>query len=198
MTRMRSMSPSLSPSRRSILTLLAGVAALFSPAAHTMTVAPASLETLVQEADYVVHGHVLWTTVHANPNGSVPVRTRVRVLVWEHLKAPMSTASAQTNGDLDWSEVDVWLPGGTRGRWVTRVPGVPQLSAGMEVVLVLSWTPWGLAPIGYGMGMWHVTPTGDTSYHGEHLSHGGDSSTGGFAPRREHISTLTERLRCMR
>ncbi len=155
--------------------LAACLLALTAPSPATgLTVAPLTLEQVVAQASLVVHGHVVATASEPAPGWPGGVRTRVTVAVWEVAKGPWL-------GDLP--VVDFVLPGGTRGRLRTVVPGLPSFSPGDEVVLMLEDTAAGLTPVGFALGALHVSPDGAV--------HGGPS-----APRRplgpllDHLRTL--------
>ena len=117
-----------------------------------MTVVDRSVDELAHDARLIVHGTVVGIHPEAVPDRPRRTRSRVTIAVWEVLKP---------SGELVPEVVEIILPGGTRGRWTTVVPGVPQLAPGDEVVLMLVDTPWGLAPAGYGLGTWRVGPEGD-------------------------------------
>jgi hypothetical protein len=121
---------------------------------HAMSLAPAPLAVLVAEAEIVVHGLVLTAKVEPVPGHPRRLRTRHKLWVWEHLKAP---EGKQT---LEERELEFLQPGGRRGSLQTLVPGVTTLVPGDEVILLLTRTPWGLQPLGYPLGTFLVDGAG--------------------------------------
>ena len=135
------------------------------PPVASLTLSPTPLEVLITDADLVVRGHIVASTAEHTPGQVRAVRTRYTLVVWEHLRAP-----APTYGD-DWAletAIEFHIPGGTLGRWTTRVPGVTHVAVGQEVVLLLSDTPWGLQPLGYPMGIFTVSQSGQLRPHWPH------------------------------
>ncbi|PIE19733.1 MAG: hypothetical protein CSA66_02150 [Proteobacteria bacterium] len=134
------------------LTILIGALALLGgPDATAMTVDPAPLEVLWAEADAVVHGTVVATEAVAAPT-SPRVHTQVTVVIWQVAKASRADAIGRT--------LSLTLPGGTLGRLRTVSPGVPRLTPGDELVLLLDRTPRGWLPIGYRLGALFVGDDG--------------------------------------
>ncbi|MCA9518149.1 MAG: hypothetical protein KC635_24595 [Myxococcales bacterium] len=121
-----------------------------APAATAMTLDPAPVPVLVREAVAVVHGHVIAATSDRDARGLV---TRVVVDVWEAAQGPPELAVTD--------RVVVTLPGGREGRYRTVVPGVPELTPGDEVVLLLvvsADATW--RPLGYALGVLFVGDDG--------------------------------------
>ncbi len=138
MTTMRS--PLLSGPARLALSATLSVLLTLS-AAQALTVAEAPIEVLVDEAALVVHGHVVETATTRYNNR---VWTRSTVAVWEELGG---------NEPLPYEVVDIHLPGGVEGSQTTYFPGVPTLTEGDEVVLLLDRAGPGWVPIGLRLGV---------------------------------------------
>ncbi|MGB0588049.1 MAG: hypothetical protein ACPGU1_00075 [Myxococcota bacterium] len=130
---------------------------------YAMTLAPAPLEQLIEEAELVVRGVIVQQRPEAAPDQPGQLRTRYLLWVWEHLKAPSLDAGVAASGWLEFVQ-----PGGSSAHLMTRVPGVPIFQAGDEVVLLLAHTPWGLQPLGYPLGTFFITPKGsiEPAWHG--------------------------------
>jgi len=118
------------------------------PLARAMTVAPAPVTTLASEAHLIVVGRVLWTRVEPVPRRPWTSQTRATVVIWHTYKDALAPPPPETR-DL----VEVVLPGGTRGGLTTRVPGVPTLHPGEDVLLLLQAVQGGFVPIGYRLGV---------------------------------------------
>ncbi len=129
------------------------VLALSASAAQAMTVVDAPVEVVLAEADLAVHATVISTSFEPAPGAGVRVRTRHLLRVWEVLASPGDGRDVGR-----W--IDVVLPGGVVNGLQTTVPGVPRLSPGDEVILLLGDTPWGYQPIGYALGTFLVARDG--------------------------------------
>lgn len=159
--------PHAAPRPPRLLGLLAALAlALATPLApagspaHAMTVAPAPLAALVAEADLVVQGRVLWTLVEPVAARPWASRTRATIAIWRVYKDALAGAASRAPAGPNEQPpratrdlVDVLLPGGTRAGLTTRVPGVPTLRPGEDLLLLLQAMPDGFAPVGYSLGV---------------------------------------------
>lgn len=152
---------------RLLLTLsgcaLAAAAASLLPLAtpsRALTVSPAPLATLVQEADTIIHGHVVARAYEPVLGHPGQIQTRLTLWAWEVIKHAPVPLDGMSTGPAGEVLVDITLPGGVMDGIVTVVPGVPRYRPGDEVVALLTVTPRGLAPIGYSLGSWRVTPSG--------------------------------------
>ena len=142
---------------RKIAIAFAFTLALSSGAPRSMTLAEAPLETLMEEAELVVHGSILQRIVEPVPGHPSALRTRYTLWAWEHLKAPTRKGAPM----LITPELLTFVqPGGKGERVTTHVPGVVSLDEGDEVIVLLASTPWGLQPLGYPMGIFFVSPSG--------------------------------------
>ena len=130
---------------------------------YAMTLAPAPLEQLMEEAEFAVHGVIVAQRSEAVPGQPDQLRTRYLLWVWQHLKAPSPQAGVAASGWLEFVQ-----PGGSSAHLTTRVPGVPTFKGGDEVVLLLVHTPWGLQPLGYPLGTFFITQRGaiEPTWHG--------------------------------
>ena len=99
---------------------------------------------LVSVAERAIHGHVSHAWCEWAPDGSGKVITRYEVLVWDE---------RQVSGPASVGRVVVTLPGGRVGDRRTVVPGLKPFQVGDELLLLLTYTPWGWQPIGYEMGV---------------------------------------------
>ncbi len=54
---------------------------------------------------------------------------------------------------MDGAHVIVTLPGGRLGNRKTVIPGLAPLAIGDELLVLLTYTPWGWQPIGYELGI---------------------------------------------
>jgi len=129
-----------------------GVPALGLTLALTLTpsmlsasiVVPATLDELSTEADLVVHGRVAGVETRQAPE----TRRVERVVTIDVLRSLKGSAEGH---------VFVVLPGGTYGRYRTIVPGVPELTAGEEVVLFLRTSAAGVPQlVGLSQGLLRV------------------------------------------
>jgi hypothetical protein len=127
-------------------------------AGHTMTVMKASVSEIAIEADLVIHAQVLDAIAEPVPGPTLRLRTRHTLSVWEVLADRGNPIEAGFRSDD--STLEMVLPGGQLGNMATWVAGVPVLDPGDEVILLLTWTPWGYQPLGYSLGTFFVTATG--------------------------------------
>lgn len=155
--------------------------------AGAMTVEAAPDEALAAEADLVVHAQVVARDVERAPGRAMRLRTRYRLVVWDIIAA-RGTPRLLLGGPLP--ELEVVMPGGSRGGLTTVVPGVPSLLPGEELLLLLSDTPWGYQPIGYSLGTWRIHDSGTSPAHGsvKLSAHDSGSVPGGSPPGRTHDS----------
>ena len=123
-----------------------------------MTLSPAPVTELFDEAHLVVRGVITETQVEGSPAPGNALWTRYRLWVYEHLKAPEGPAK-KTPPLSEWMEF--LQPGGESARYVTRVPGVAPLGLGDEVILLLVDTPRGFQPLGYRLGTFLIGPEGE-------------------------------------
>jgi hypothetical protein len=159
------------------------------PTVNGLTVAPAPLATLVDEADTIIHGHVIARSYEPVLGHPGLVQTRLTVWTWEMIKSapvPLDGIYSTQDGQV---LVDITLPGGVMDGIVTVVPGVPRYEPGDEMVALLTMTPRGLAPIGYSLGSWRVTPAGRLD-DGASLPTGDISSPGPSASVRAFTAYL--------
>ena len=129
-------------------TLIAALTLIASPSS-ALTVRDADPATLAFEADLIVLGHVIETSV-SRPRAAGPLWTKVSVAVWRHFKGAMTPIERVER------VVDFWLPGGELGNLGTWVPGVPRVRAGDELLLMLAGPPIRRLPLGYRLGLWFV------------------------------------------
>lgn len=119
---------------------------------RAMTVDPAPLEVLVNEADAVVRGVVTATRAELPFPGRHEVWTRVTVALDDVASGPRELAFTAT--------LELLLPGGETADLGTRVPGVPVLVPGDTLVLLLTRRGAVWQPIGYSLGTLFVDEVG--------------------------------------
>jgi hypothetical protein len=143
-----------------VLMFFSALALSEPPPAQCLTVVPAPLETLVTEADVVIHGHVIDRQYEEAMGHPGLVQTRLTIWAWDVVKPapiPLPGISVQRDGQV---LVEIVMPGGTINGTVTVFPGVPEFHLGDEIVTLLTLTPLGLSPIGYSLGSWRVSHQG--------------------------------------
>lgn len=134
---------------------LALAMALPTGSSEALTVDPAPLEVLLQEASLGVRGVVARVTPERVPGHARRVRSRVLVLIDDALWARDDAAAAQAALGV----VEIVLPGGSLGGFTTIVPGVPQLRPGDRALLLLEPVLGEWMPLGYTLG---ILPAGTT------------------------------------
>ena len=168
------------PTNRHGLPLLLLILASSIGVTHAMSVSPAPLDELLDEAHLVVRGVIVEQRVEYARGPGVQLWTRYQLWVWEQLKAPVQHAlpPEQPLHALTFTQ-----PGGENATHITRVPGVVHFAPGDEVILLLVNTPQGLQPLGYPLGTFRIDPNGavQPAWRG----HGRDEVTrhfGSFVP----------------
>ncbi len=137
--------------RRLLLPLSSLVLALcFAQAATATTVLRVPLDEMARKSTLVLHGTIRSSTVVAIADNPRHLRTDVVVDVVEVLKGPRSTRT-----------LTLELPGGQRGAWAMRIPGMPSFREGEEVVLFLEKTASNWALTGLGQGKFTVESTAE-------------------------------------
>ena len=95
----------------------------------------------------IIHGHVIARSYEPVLGHPGLVQTRLTVWTWEMIKSapvPLDGIYSTQDGQV---LVDITLPGGVMNGIVTVVPGVPRYEPGDELVVLLTMTPRGLAPM---------------------------------------------------
>jgi hypothetical protein len=143
--------------KRHLLPWIVIVLILATLTSHAMTLSPAPLGELLEEADAVVHGVIIERRAEAVPGQPNQLRTRYILWIWDHLKAPKAAPNVPmpASGWLEFVQ-----PGGSTDHITVRVPGVPTFKGGDEVILLLTQTPWGLQPLGYPLGTFFIQASG--------------------------------------
>lgn len=130
------------------LAIVATLAVATVAPAHATTVAPLSVEQMVDASDLVVRGSVESVWVEADAKGRIWTRASVRVL--ETMKG---------SADVD-DYVTVEAAGGVLGTDVMLVPGSARYSVGEEAVLFLTDKPSRgvYGTVAMGLGKYTVRP----------------------------------------
>jgi len=135
------------------IALAAAFGALLAAApAHATTVRRAALADLVHSSAAIVHGVVRAVDDELAKGPDGPFRTAVEIDVVEALAGL----------DADTKTLSLLLPGGRAFGRVMRIPGMPTLHVGDEVVLLLEATPLGYIFTGLGQGVFYVDRSFDT------------------------------------
>jgi len=125
-----------------VMLFLVSVALVGERPATALSVSPAPLEVLLQEAQLVVVGTVVATHVEAG-GGTIHRRTRYRVRVDERV-----------SGDIgERAFISVLLPGGSLDGYTTHVSGIPHLTEGTRAVFLLEQVAGEWMPLGYRLGV---------------------------------------------
>ena len=127
----------------SILTLIALIMT-HTARVNALSMKPYSLKELWSESQLVIKGKVIQTRAY---------RDRGRIFT----EVTLNPTSSPYKGKVDSKDqlARFSLPGGQLGNLVQRVPGIPIIYTGEELVLFLRCTPMSTCtPVGYGQGMW--------------------------------------------
>ena len=120
-----------------------GMLCTHTPTVHALSMTPYSLSELWSESQLIVRGKV----VKARPH-----RERGRIFT----EFTLSPVGPLFKGELSADQVIRFsLPGGQLDGLAQRVPGIPTIYTGEELLLFLRCTSsTSCSPVGYGQGMW--------------------------------------------
>jgi len=125
--------------------LLLFMAILVYVPAQATTVLRLSVEEMARRADLVVRAEVTRVEVQSDPTDEARITTHVTMRVLDTFKGHQTAPT-----------LTLKLLGGSNGRYILRVPGMPTFSQGEEVVLFLHATPRGFMPAGLWLGKYKV------------------------------------------
>ena len=125
----------------SILSLI-GIISTHTSSTHALSMTPYSLDELWSESQLIVRGEIVKTSSYRDQGRIFTTFTLI-------------PTSPLFKGELTGQRIHFSLPGGQLDGLAQRVPGIPMIHTGEELILFLRCrSPNTCSPVGYGQGIW--------------------------------------------